>query len=129
MTLPKLSFSFWTDMEPRKRTAWRLVAGVVVCLFALFTAIAVLSYFFTWKQDASLLSGVGLMDGSVPVGNSSSALGFRWGHFFVTHSFGFGALAVLAFLVALSVRFLAPKLHIPVGKWFLASFSGASGCF
>ena len=121
----KNPFAFWTGMDPRRKSAIRVGGGIVMALFAAFTAIAVLSYFFTWKQDASLGSGVGVMDTTVPVHNASSSLGFRWGRFLVTQSFGLAALAVVAFFVVLAVKQLFPKAKLNLWKWFLASFSGA----
>ena len=124
MKRPKNPFSFWSEMDERKRTDYRIVFGVVTALVTVFTAIAVCSYFFTWKQDASLVGTSDLMDPGVPVHNTSSKLGFRWGYFLVTRSFGIAALGVVAFLTALSLQLLWPKVRISLGKWFLSSFTG-----
>ena len=116
--------AYWSGLDEQRRSAYRIVAAVLVGVFALFTAIAVVSYFFTWKQDASLLSGTALSDSQAPVSNASARLGFRWGYFLVTRSFGVAALGLVAFLCALTAALFFPKKGIRVGKWFVASFTG-----
>ena len=116
--------AYWSNLDEKRRSEYRIVAAVLLGLFTLFTAIAVGSYFFTWKQDASLLSDPAMMDGGVEAQNASSKLGFRWGHFLVTRCFGLAALGLVAFLVAWTLSRAIPKLRIPLGKWFLAAFTG-----
>ena len=116
--------AYWAELDDKRKTQYRIVAAVLLGIFTLFTAIAVGSYFFTWKQDASLLSEPDLMGGDAPVSNASSKLGFRWGRFLVTRSFGLAALGLVAFLVAWTLSRIFPKLRIPLGKWFVYSFTG-----
>ena len=123
MKLKRLS-EYWSELDDKRRSEYRIVAAVLVGIFALFTAIAVVSYLFTWKQDASLLSEPSLLDSEVAVSNASSKLGFRWGHFLVTRSFGLAALGLVAFLVGWALSRFIPKMRFPVGKWFVYSFTG-----
>ena len=116
--------AYWAELDEKRRSEYRIVAAVLLGIFTLFTAIAVGSYFFTWKQDASLLSEPSLLDSEAAVSNAGSKLGFRWGHFLVTRSFGIAALGLVAFLVAWTVSRALPKLRIPLGKWFVYSFTG-----
>ena len=116
--------AYWSELDEKRRSEYRIVAAVLLGIFTLFTAIAVGSYLFTWKQDASLLSEPSLMDSDVAVHNASSKLGFRWGHFLVTRCFGVAALGLVAFLVAWTLSRAIPKLRIPLGKWFVYSFTG-----
>ena len=116
--------AYWSELDEKRRSEYRIVAAVLLGIFTLFTAIAVGSYLFTWKQDASLLSEPSLMDSDVAVHNASSKLGFRWGHFLVTRCFGLAALGLVAFLVAWTLSRAIPKLRIPLGKWFVYSFTG-----
>jgi hypothetical protein len=60
----------------------------------------------------------------VEVHNASSKLGFRWGHFLVTRSFGLAALGLVAFFVAWTLSRFIPKMRISLGKWFVYSFTG-----
>ena len=116
--------AYWAELDEKRRSDYRIVAAVLLGIFTLFTAIAVGSYFFTWKQDASLLSEPDLMGGDAAVSNAGSKLGFRWGRFLVTRSFGLAALGFVAFLVAWTLSRAVPKLKISLGKWFVYSFTG-----
>ena len=116
--------AYWAELDEKRRSEYRIVAAVLLGIFTLFTAIAVGSYLFTWKQDASLLSEPDLMGGDAAVSNAGSKLGFRWGRFLVTRSFGLAALGLVAFLVAWTLSRALPKLRIPLGKWFVYSFTG-----
>jgi S-DNA-T family DNA segregation ATPase FtsK/SpoIIIE len=120
----KSPFAFWSELDEKRRSEYRIVAAVLLGVFTLFTAIAVGSYFFTWKQDASLLSEPSLLESDVPVHNASSKLGFRWGHFLVTRSFGLAALGIVALLVAWTLSRAFPKLRIRLGKWFVYALTG-----
>ena len=114
--------AYWSGLDEKRRSDIRIVAAVLTGIFTLFTAVAVISYFFTWKQDASLMPV--LPDGNVETGNAGSSLGLRWGHFLVTGSFGLAALGLVALLVALTVGLFAPKKGIRVGKWLLYGITG-----
>ena len=116
--------AYWAELDEKRRAEYRIVAAVLLGIVTVFTAIAVGSYFFTWKQDASLLSEPSLTGAEVPVSNASSKLGFRWGHFLVTRSFGLAALGLVAFLVAWTLSRAVPKLRIRLGRWFVYSFTG-----
>lgn len=116
--------AYWAELDEKRRFQYRIVAAVLLGIFTLFTAIAVGSYFFTWKQDASLLSEPDLLGSEAAVSNAGSKLGFRWGRFLVTRSFGLAALGLVAFLVAWTLSRAVPKLRIPLGKWFVYSFTG-----
>ena len=120
----KRSSAYWAELDEKRRTEYRIVAAVLLGIFTLFTAIAVGSYFFTWKQDASLLSEPSLLDSEAAVSNAGSKLGFRWGRFLVTRSFGIAALGLVAFLVVWTLSRAFPKLRIPLGKWFVYTFTG-----
>ena len=116
--------AYWSELDEKRRSEYRIVAAVLLGIFTLFTAIAVGSYLFTWKQDASLLSEPALLDSDVEVHNASSKLGFRWGYFLVTRSFGLAALGLVAFLVGWTLSRFIPKMRFPLGKWFVYSFTG-----
>ena len=117
--------AYWAELDEKRRAEYRIVAAVLLGIITIFTAIAVGSYFFTWKQDASLLSEPALTSADVPVSNASSKLGFRWGHFLVTRSFGLAAVGLIAFLLAWTLSRAVPKLRIKLGKWFVYSFTGS----
>jgi DNA segregation ATPase FtsK/SpoIIIE and related proteins len=116
--------AYWSELDEKRRSEYRIVAAVLLGIFTLFTAIAVGSYLFTWKQDASLLSEPSLIESDVEVHNASSKLGFRWGHFLVTRSFGLAALGLVAFFLVWTLSRFIPKMRISLGKWFVYSFTG-----
>ena len=116
--------AYWSELDAKRRSEYRIVAAVLLGIFTLFTAIAVGSYFFTWQADASLLGDPELMKNPGGVSNASSKLGFRWGHFLVTRSFGLAALGLVAFLAAWTLSRAFPKMGIRLGKWFVASLTG-----
>ena len=116
--------AFWAELDEKRRSEYRIVAAVLLGIFTLFTAIAVGSYFFTWKQDASLLGEADLLKSPAEVSNASSKLGFRWGHFLVTRSFGIAALGIVVLLCAWTLSWAVPKLNIRLGKWFAAGLTG-----
>ncbi len=116
--------AYWAELDEKRRSEYRIVAAVLLGIFTLFTAIAVGSYFFTWQEDASLLGEADLIHSPEQVSNASSKLGFRWGHFLVTRSFGIASLGLIAFLAAWTLSRAFPKRGIRLGKWFVASLTG-----
>ena len=118
-------FSFWTDLGEERQTRILHVAGWFVGLFALFTLVAAVSYFFTWKQDMSLLRDPEMMDPAALAGNLAGKAGARWGHFLVGRCFGAAALVLAFFLCALAAKMIRRSLRIPVLKYFLATLTGS----
>ena len=117
--------SLWTGLDPEKRSRIATVAGWAVAVFAVYTLLAVCSYFFTWKQDQSLLTDPSMMDQSVQVHNLASKAGFKWSHFLVGNCFGVAALALVVFLGILAWRLIRKDRSVPLLKSFIACFSGA----
>ena len=112
--------SYFKDMDDDSRARWRFAIGALVVAIAVFTTISVVSYFFTWKQDASVLAS-GVTAGT-EVKNSGASLGVRWADFLVHKSFGFGVIPLLVFLWVASAWLLIKKAHsLRILKWF-------SGC-
>ena len=100
------------------------VVGLVVAFLAVFTLLATVSYFFTWKADqSSLLSAVG--DTSVKVSNVAGKLGYRWADLLVRRWFGLGSLAFVVIMFAVSVRLLLRRWHYSMIKTVLLTLSGA----
>lgn len=100
------------------------LAGILAALLALFTLLAVVSYFFTWKADqSSLSSAVG--DTSVEVSNVAGKMGYRWADLLVRRWFGLGSLAFVVILFAVSVRLLLHRWHYSMVKTTLLTVTGA----
>ena len=115
--------AFWKTEAWQKRSASiRLVSGVAILIFAIFSLIAVLSYFGTWQMDASLAYDAS--DGE-PVHNLAGTGGWRWAHFLVGTGFGLASLLILAALFALGIRMVFRKWKFPLGATLFFCLSGA----
>ena len=110
-------------MEIRQKETYRKIAAIVLALFAAFTVIAVVSYFFTWKQDASLVSVEDLAGSDAAVHNGSAKLGFRWARFLVSDSFGIAAILFAAAIAVIPVKLF--RKDFPLLKWLLILIPGA----
>ena len=115
---------FLRNMDDDDKAKLTKVAGFLVALLAVFTLLATISYFFTWKTDqSSLSSAVG--DTSVEVSNLAGKMGYRWADLLVRRWFGLGSLAFVVILFAVSVRLLLHRWHYSMLKTALLTFSGA----
>lgn len=99
------------------------MTGILVALLAVFTLLATVSYFFTWKADqSSLSSAVG--DISVEVSNMAGKMGYRWADLLVRRWFGLGSLAFVVILFAVSVRLLLHRWRYSMVKTTLLTVTG-----
>ena len=114
----------WKNMDEGDKARLVKVTGLVVAMLAVFTLLATVSYFFTWKADQSaLLTPVG--DKSIEIHNVAGKLGYRWADLLVRRWFGLGSLALVLILVAVSARLLAHSWHFSMVKTILLTVSGA----
>lgn len=117
-------FKFWRNMDDEDKAKLTKTAGFLVALLAVFTLLATISYFFTWKADqSSLSSAVG--DTSVEVSNMAGKMGYRWADLLVRRWFGLGSLAFVVILFAVSVRLLLHRWHYSMVKTTLLTVTGA----
>lgn len=117
-------FKFWRNMDDEDKAKLTKTAGFLVALLAVFTLLATISYFFTWKTDqSSLSSAVG--DTSVEVSNMAGKMGYRWADLLVRRWFGLGSLAFMVILFAVSVRLLLHRWHYSMVKTTLLTVTGA----
>ncbi|MCI1785138.1 MAG: DNA translocase FtsK [Bacteroidales bacterium] len=112
-------------MDKGKKTGIITVAGLIAGAFALFTFLAVVSFFFTWKADQSLLSDPGMMSISSHVHNICGKLGYRWAYFLVTKCIGVGSLALVFIIGAISVRLLARKKVFSLVRSIMVVLTGS----
>ena len=111
-------------MDDEDKARLTKTAGFLVALLAVFTLLATISYFFTWKTDqSSLSSAVG--DTSVEVSNMAGKMGYRWADLLVRRWFGLGSLAFVVILFAVSVRLLLHRWHYSMVKTTLLTVTGA----
>ncbi len=99
-------------MKEETKVRWLKLLGLVLAAFSIFTLVAVVSYFFTWRADYSLLTNPDSMNPGVAVSNLAGKLGYRWGHLLVARCFGFGSIAIICLLLVASI-----KLFFRKNKW------------
>ena len=117
-------FKLWKNMDDDDKSRLVKTTGLLVALFAVFTLLATVSYFFTWKVDQSILAAP-VRDASVEVRNIAGKLGYKWANLLVRKWFGLGSLALVIILFAVSVRLLLRRWHYSMVKTILLTISGA----
>ena len=73
---------FWKNMDDRDKAMARMLAGLLVAVFAVFTLVSNVSYLFTWKMDQSLVMSPDSLASSSEASNLGSGLGFHSRHYF-----------------------------------------------
>ena len=117
-------FKLWKNMDDDDKMRLVKITGFIVALFTVFTLLATISYFFTWKIDQSTLAAP-IRDASVEIRNIAGKLGYKWADLLVRKWFGLGSLAFIIILFAVSVRLLAKRWHYSMLKTILLTVSGA----
>lgn len=118
-------FSFFSDMDPDKKSNLLKCAGVAVFVFVIFTFLSIVSYLFTWKADQSLLSQEDMMAAGVEVGNWGGKIGYKWSRFLVSGFLGLGSFAFVFLLGAVAYRLFFWQRSIGLMKTSLITVSGA----
>lgn len=112
----------WKNWDEEEKAVAVKLTGAFFLVAAIFVFISIVSYLFSWKQDASLLSGGSIMENAT---NAAGSLGFRTGHFLVSELFGIGSLALLIILLAISVRLLSGKWQSSLARTGIIALFGA----
>lgn len=112
----------WKNWDEEEKAVAVKLTGAFFLVAAIFVFISIVSYLFSWKQDASLLSGGSIMGNAT---NAAGSLGFRTGHFLVSELFGIGSLALLIILFAIAVRLLSGKWQSPLARTGIITLFGA----
>lgn len=112
----------WKNWDEEEKAVAVKLTGAFFLVAAIFVFISIVSYLFSWKQDASLLSGGSIMENAT---NAAGSLGFRTGHFLVSELFGIGSLALLIILFAIAVRLLSGKWQSPLARTGIITLFGA----
>ncbi|MDE6779634.1 MAG: DNA translocase FtsK 4TM domain-containing protein, partial [Alistipes sp.] len=94
--------------ERSNRDSARWIAGLIVFIFGLFVTAAVLSYLFTWRDDASILTGV---DKDNPIADHTAAnvcgtAGAWLGEFIVGRGFGLFGVILPVMVAMMGVRII-----------------------
>ncbi len=112
----------WKNWDEEEKAVAVKLTGAFFLVAAIFVFISIVSYLFSWKQDASLLSGGSIMENAT---NAAGSLGFRTGHFLVSELFGIGSLVLLIILSAISVRLLSGKWQSSLARTGTITLFGA----
>lgn len=112
----------WKNWDEEEKAVAVKLTGAFFLVAAIFVFISIVSYLFSWKQDASLLSGGSIMENAT---NAAGSLGFRTGHFLVSELFGIGSLALLIILLAISFRLLSGKWQSSLARTGIITLFGA----
>lgn len=112
----------WKNWDEEEKAVAVKLTGAFFLVAAIFVFISIVSYLFSWKQDASLLSGGSIMENAT---NAAGSFGFRTGHFLVSELFGIGSLALLIILFAIAVRLLSGKWQNPLARTGIITLFGA----
>ncbi|MBQ5944430.1 MAG: DNA translocase FtsK 4TM domain-containing protein [Bacteroidales bacterium] len=112
-------------MDDRDKAMARMLAGLLVAVFAVFTLVSNVSYLFTWKMDQSLVMSPDSLTSSSEASNLGSGLGFRWARFLTGKCFGLGSFALIVILIAVAVRLLAHRWNRSLVRTVLVSVTGA----
>ena len=114
----------WKNMDDNDKARLVKMTGLLVAALTIFTLLATVSYFFTWKADQSALAApVG--DQSVEISNIAGKLGYKWANLLVREWFGLGSMALILILFAISVRLLMKRWHFSMTRTILLTVSGA----
>jgi len=106
----------WKALARDERT-WKII-GVVFLLVATFLTIAIISYFFSWRQDqASVDMGGSILFGNEQqVSNLLGALGALVSHFFVFKAFGVASLLFSTFFFVVGVNLLFKRKVFSISR-------------
>lgn len=118
-------FSFFSGMDPERKSNLLRYTGTAVFVFTLFTLLSVVSYLFTWDADQSLLANPEMMDKGVDVANWGGKFGYRWSHFLVARCFGLGSFALIFLMGAVSYRLFFWNRSIGLLRTTFVTVSGA----
>ena len=118
-------FSFFSDMDPDRKSLILKVTGLVVGVFAIFTLVASVSYLLTWQADQSLMSSPDMLDQGVEVSNAAGKIGYRWGHFLVCRFLGLGSFALIFLLGVSAFRLFFWNRSIGFLRMTFITVSGA----
>ena len=114
----------WKNLDDDDKSRLVKATGLLIAAFTVFTFLATVSYFFTWKTDQSALLAR-VADKSVPISNLTGKLGYKWANLLVREWFGLGSLALILILFAVSVRLLLGRWRFSMTRTILLTVSGA----
>ncbi|MBQ0049654.1 MAG: DNA translocase FtsK 4TM domain-containing protein [Bacteroidales bacterium] len=95
----KSTFESSPEEESSRREILCFTCGALLCLFSIFTLLAIISYIFTGSEDYRFVT-----EECSPHANIMGKLGAYIAYFFVTHNFGFASIFIACFLFMAGLR-------------------------
>ena len=110
-------------LTPQRKTALRIVLGLVLLVATTIVTASLVSYPFTWGADYSIRSVDGGFSESLVARNVCGLLGCKISDFFISRLFGVGAYCIPVFLLTLTIScFRIRKVRLL--RAFLLSLTG-----
>lgn len=102
------SINFNRVVEFFTSKTFRVISGLFLSLFAVYLAIAFISYFATCIKDQSEINNTAIgMAGDVA--NAAGEGGARMSEFLINEFFGIGSFVIIVWLIAIGLRLLSGK--------------------
>lgn len=130
MASPKKTTKKKSNIQPEpevqpvfnRKKQLKLAFGLVFLLAGIFICFAIISYFFTWKQDQDMLIKTGglrdfLKDKSAPVANWGGRLGAAISHYLVFRIAGLASLAIGLWLASVGLHIVYGKRMAPLMRY------------
>lgn len=90
-------------LTPQRKTALRILLGLVLVVVTVIVTASLVSYPFTWGSDYSIKSAEDAFSDALVAQNVCGLLGCRISDFFISRLFGVGAYCIPIFLLTLTV--------------------------
>ena len=105
------------------------VLGIVFILFSIFLLLSFISYFFTWKQDQSIVDNLGtwFSDKSMPKKHAQNLLGLigaLLSDSFIKHGFGITSFFFVLIFFITGFKLFIQKALLSIKKTYIYSFIG-----
>ncbi len=121
-------FSFWQNIDNDRKNVISFISAVICIIVSVFLGFAIISYFFTWEADQSVIQQGSSVLGDVE--NYGGQQGSKIAHVLVSDLFGMSALIIPVLLLFIglkcmsvlkSVRML-PTLMLSISLLFFSSW-------
>ena len=105
------------------------VVGIIFILFSVFLLLSFISYFFTWKQDQSIIDNISTWfaekrEARKHLLNIMGLLGAYLSDSFIKHSFGITAFFFVLLFFIIGIKLFLKRSLLPISKTFMYSFIG-----
>lgn len=107
---------------PKSKDIILQIVGLLFLFLAIFTAISLISYLFTWAEDHSIISSSDPLASSLPVENGGGRVGFLWANLLIRKLFGFASFAFPLYFAAIALYALKIKRFNGVKLFYISLY-------